>query len=235
MLKKNYHTKTILPAQGHHTAGHHYSVLFFFFIPVLVFDFWFVQNPWFPDQTQEFDKVKGDTLLSIRIAGEKSWLFTTLCLIGLAFLCVTLLTGHTLLYDMHQLHSGYVKHSVGVKSLHVFFFNLCDWNDVLPNRKLRTNPDVKKNIKRCEDFFPMSVFENARWTENETCHLVSTPFHFKKTTFLCHRWATRERNRRGNQLPGGLPVYISHLTYCKCYNNIFPQRRFNWSINRKLH
>lgn len=53
------------------------------FIPVLVFDFWFVQSPWFPVQTQEL--VKGDTLLSICIAGEKRWTLATLHLRSLSW------------------------------------------------------------------------------------------------------------------------------------------------------
>lgn len=56
--------------------------------------------------------MKGDTLLSICIAGEKSWVFATLCLFELAFLCESQLTA--------DLHSGSVTHSVGMKSLHPF-------------------------------------------------------------------------------------------------------------------
>lgn len=42
--------------------------------------------------------------------------------------------------------------------------------------------ETKKKSRR-EKNIPMSVFEKARRTENETCHLVSTPFHLKKKHF----------------------------------------------------
>lgn len=82
-----------------------------------MFDFWFVQNPWLPVQT-EFDKVKGDTLLSICIAGEKSWVLATLCFIKMAFLCVTSLNSHhfTSCFSCFQV----VSHSLGMESVHTF-------------------------------------------------------------------------------------------------------------------
>lgn len=66
----------MLPAQGR--AMNRSSQQCIVFLPVLVFDFWFVQNPWFPVQTQGL----GKGWHAICIAGEKSR----------ALLCVTPLT-----------------------------------------------------------------------------------------------------------------------------------------------
>lgn len=167
-----------------------------------------------PCSNSEFDNVKGDTILSICIAGEKSWVLATLCLIKLAFLCATPLTEHTLLYNMYQLHSGYVTHSLGMISLHTFLSTVTE--KTFSQTVTKQKPGVL-TLKKSKSF--QCQFENARQMENETCHHVPAPFVFKKT-FLCHCWTTRERKRRGNQLPGGNPVYISHLTDCKCYINI---------------
>lgn len=63
------------------TTVYCFIYFFYYFIPVLVFDFWFVQNPWFPDQTREFDKVKGDTFFEVFVLLAKR--------VGCPLLCVS--------------------------------------------------------------------------------------------------------------------------------------------------
>lgn len=103
-----------------------------------------------------------------------------------------------------------------MKSLHVFLTSVTDktFCQTLTKKKSRC-----EKYQRMWKIFPMLILRmpgerRMRHATLSLCHFVS------KKTFLCHFWATRERKRRGNLLPGGLPVYISHLTYCKFYINI---------------
>lgn len=75
---------------------------------MLVFDFWFVQKSLVPCSNSEFDEVKGDTLLSICIAGEIKWgvSYFVSPFIKLAFMCETL-TEHTSIVSAVL---GYVTH-----------------------------------------------------------------------------------------------------------------------------
>lgn len=90
-----------------------------------MFDFWFVQNPWFPVQTQEFEKVKGDTLFSICIAGEKSCVFATSSVVELAFLWVSLLTEHIWLPQVSVSFSLFSWHE---KPPHIFLSSVTEKN-----------------------------------------------------------------------------------------------------------
>lgn len=99
-----------------------------------------------------------------------------------------------------------------MKSLHTFVPTV---TEKMFSKTVKAKARCYNLIKTISRLFQCQ-FENAREMENETWHPVPEPFSF----FLFHCWATREWKRRGNQLPGGNSVYISHLTYCKCYINI---------------
>lgn len=108
-------------------------------------------------------------------------MFITLCLIELAFLCVTLLTEHTLLYNMYKLHSGYVTHSLCMKSLHVFISTLAE--KIFSQTVTKQNPGVKK-IKRRLDFSNVDLRMPGEWRLRHAT-LSLHQFVLKKP-FLCH-------------------------------------------------
>lgn len=111
---------------------------------MLVFDFWFVQNPWFPVQTQEFENVKGDTLFGICIAGEKSCMFATFeC--RWAGILVGFFADRTHLFTTGI---SFIQFTLLAWKASAYFFL-----STVTKRKI-TKWNSGEKHKKCQDFFP---------------------------------------------------------------------------------